>query len=135
MDASEKATRCPACGSGFGPTHYSSGRDVVCKDRWHDAPPTPTLREAEEAFERALDALMPIYKRLTGEPESIMTLPKERVRAAARVWIAAARASALEEAAKVVETGPAHAGQYTSTYHLGLEAELAKKVRALKEPR
>jgi hypothetical protein len=59
-------------------------------------PPTPTLREAESEFEKALEGLQKLFRtfRIVGKvPETLNAID-----AAAKRWVAAARASALDGA-------------------------------------
>jgi hypothetical protein len=88
MTQPTKPPTCRTCGSN-NPAERGEHHvlDRECDDSFH-APPTPTLREAESEFKAVL---------FRSGCEQM-----DKVHAAARAWVAAAMASALEEAANLI---------------------------------
>jgi len=101
-------------------------------------PPTPTLREAESEFERAMHNFEGAVRVHQSAPQDscivedckLLEASRTTLVVAAQKWVAAARASALEEAAKVTEPWPHELPLLVHTL-----TKRAAAIRALKEPR
>jgi hypothetical protein len=94
--------------------------------------PTPTLREAESEFDAAVGDLLRCGNpapQMGGLPPGLQK-HLNAVNAAARAWVAAARTSALEEAAQIAEyyENDHEAGEIAAD-----EGICSARIRALKE--